>query len=162
MPEFRDAKGGWITQSLFLETMYDVKWASYTLKEEDYEYKGTIYPSLKRLYLEARDITEYEFATKHLGGWQHWKKLVKNRDFMPHLEAWREELELLLQAEGIKQQLNLAKKGNANATRWVAERGWAEKKAGRPSKAQVEGETKRQASMAADIEEHARNIGLMN
>ena len=51
-----------LTQSLFLEIGY-TDYAVFTLKDDDYEYKGRVYPSLKRLYLEMEDVGEYEFAT---------------------------------------------------------------------------------------------------
>ena len=68
----QDSMGRPLTQSLFLELGY-TEHSVYTLKEQDYAYKGKNYPSLKRLYLKEEDVTEYEFATKHLLGWQHWR-----------------------------------------------------------------------------------------
>lgn len=59
-----------LTQGLFLEIGY-TKYSVYTLKDEDYEYKGQMFPSLKRIYLEMADAGEYEFATTHLLGWSH-------------------------------------------------------------------------------------------
>jgi hypothetical protein len=67
----------------------------YTLKDNDHA--GL--PSLKRLYLEECDPTEYRFATKYLGGWEHWKKLRECEWFKPYLDSWREELELRLKSD---------------------------------------------------------------
>ena len=51
----RDTKGRPLTQSLFLELGYNTQYAVYTLKDEDYNYEGKLYPSLKRLYLEMEE-----------------------------------------------------------------------------------------------------------
>ena len=56
-----DGQGKPLTQSLFLEIGY-TDFSVYTLKDQDYEYNDKVYPSLKRLYLEMEDPTEYEFA----------------------------------------------------------------------------------------------------
>ena len=62
--KFRDeTTGNFYTQGLFLELSYaDLRNAVYTLKDFDYEFKGKTYISIKRLYLEIGDPTEYEFA----------------------------------------------------------------------------------------------------
>src|SRR5574337_902614 len=73
-----DGGGKPLTQSLFLEIGYTEQ-SIYTLKEEDYMYEGKLYPSLKRLYLEMEDLTEYEFANTYLLGWKHWKRLCENK-----------------------------------------------------------------------------------
>ena len=39
-----DGKGRFLTQSLFLELEYNTNFAVFTLKENDYNYKGKIYP----------------------------------------------------------------------------------------------------------------------
>lgn len=131
--KFKDKMGRPITQSLFLENGY-TDFAVYTFKDDDFEYKGKTYPSLKRLYLEAMDPTEYSFATEHLAGWKHWVRLQGNSLIMKHIEQWREELELAIASEGVKQMRSHAKSGHQGSSRWLAERGWNEKKVGRPSK----------------------------
>jgi len=127
------ASGNWRTQSLFLELGYTPH-AVYTLKEDDYEYKGKTFPSIKKLYLELGDPTEYEFANTYLGGWEHWSRIFNNKLMTDRVEMWRQELELKLRCEGIKEALQQSRDGNWQAAKWVADRGW-EKKAGRPSKA---------------------------
>ena len=53
-------KGTYITQGLFLEIGYKTDLAIYTLKGEDYEFRGVLYPSIKKAYLEMEDVIEYE------------------------------------------------------------------------------------------------------
>lgn len=137
--KLQDTMGRPLTQSLFLELQYS-EYAVYTLKEDDYEYKGKIYPSLKKLYLKEEDPTEYAFATKYLLGWQHWKRLCENKAIAKHIEEWREELELKLRCQAIRDMQNLcaSESGNYSAAKFLADRGWEKRGAGRPSKADKE------------------------
>ena len=147
--KMKDDQGKPITQSLFLELGYN-EHAVYTLKEQDYEYNGKIYPSLKRLYLEFEDPTEYEFATTYLLGFKHWKRIYANKQLGPHIDEWREELEMRLRSKACKALLESAKGGSFNAAKWFADRGWANKGAGRPSKEEIEREKKFQARVDSD------------
>ncbi|MNJ09616.1 hypothetical protein D3C77_37620 [compost metagenome] len=132
-----DTMGRPLTQSLFLEIGYS-DYAVYTLKEQDYVYKGVEYPSLKRLYLVEEDPTEWSFADKYLLGWQHWKRLCENKVIAKHVEEWREELELKLRSQAIRdmQALCASESGNYSAAKFLADRGWEKRSAGRPSKAE--------------------------
>lgn len=134
-----DTMGRPLTQSLFLEIGYS-DFAVYTLKEFDYEYKGKKYPSLKRLFLQEEDPTEYSFAEKHLLGWQHWKRLCDNKTIAAHIEEWREELELKVRSQAVRDMMNLcaSEQGNFSAAKFLADRGWEKRAAGRPSKAEKE------------------------
>lgn len=132
--KFKDSMGRPLTQSLFLEPNYN-EFAYYTLSGEDKTYQGKVYPSLKRLYLECMDPTEYEFATTYLIDWPHWKRLCSNAIIMRHIEEWREELDLKIRSESVRMMQDLSE-DNAQAAKWLAERGWDKKGAGRPKKEQ--------------------------
>ena len=134
-----DGMGRPLTQSLFLEIGYS-DFAIYTLKEFDHEYNGKLYPSLKKLYLKEEDPTEYAFAEKYLLGWQHWKRLCDNKVIAKHIEEWREELELKIRSQAIRdmQSLCASESGNFSAAKFLADRGWEKRSAGRPSKAEKE------------------------
>ena len=126
-----------ITQSLFLEMGY-TEHSVYTLKDDDYDYNGKVYPSLKRLYLELEDTTEYDFATQYLLGWKHWQRITENKGLAPHIQEWRDELELKLRSRAVKQMLQLASEGSYQASKWLADRGWDTRAAGRPTKSEKE------------------------
>ena len=132
-----DSSGKPLTQSLFLETTYSDS-AIYSLKDDDYIYKEKYYPSIKRLYLEMEDISEYAFANKYFLGWDHWKRIAANKLFTAHVESWRNELNLKLVARGNKLMMAKASEGNLQAIKWLADRGWDVNKVGRPSKQDVE------------------------
>ena len=136
-----DDRGRYKTLSLFLEIAYD-RDAIFTLKDYDHEYNGKTYISLKRLFLEASDPTEYTFATKYLAGWDHWQKICNNQVLAKHIEKWRFELELKLRSEAVRIISGQSRKGSVTAAKWLAERGWDDRPAGRPSKSEIEKQTK--------------------
>ena len=141
-----DTMGKFRTQSLFLELGYSDE-AIFTLKDQDYEYEGRKLISLKRLYLEMDDPTEYNFATTHLMGWRHWQRMCENKAIRAYINEWRDELEVKLRCRAVGDAINAARTGNFQAAKWVADRGWATRGAGRPSKADVNHEKSVQAQI---------------
>lgn len=124
------------TQSLFLEIGYQVDKAIFTLKEDDYTYKGKLYYSLKQLYLAHEDPTEYDFAVTYFVSWQHWCRLKRNQILRPYFDKWAEELELKLRSQAIRDIIDLtAEDKSFQAAKWLSDRGWEKRGAGRPSKA---------------------------
>lgn len=154
--KFKDSAGKYITQNLFLEFSYDTEKAVYTFADEDKEYKGKVYPSLRRLYLETADPTEYEFATKYLWGWEHWQRILGNKVLLKEVERWREELEVKLRSRGVKAALALTE-GSFNAAKWAADGGWNIKR-GRPSKAEKERARKMREKALEEIKDDASRI----
>lgn len=148
-----DTMGRPLTQSLFLEIGY-TDYSVYTLKEIDYTYKDKKYPSLKRLYLNEEDPTEYVFAEKHLLGWQHWKRLCENKVIAKHVDEWREELELKIRSQAVRDMQNLcaSESGNYSAAKFLADRGWEKRAAGRPSKAEKERHIRVEERIAQEFE----------
>jgi hypothetical protein len=159
--KLRDGRGRPLTQSLFLEVGYNTDFAVYTQKDEDYTYKGKLYLSLKRLYLEHEDPTEYDFATTHLLGWQHWQRIVRNKVFAKMVEEWREELELKLRSQAFREILDQSSTDKGfQAAKWIADKGWNKRAAGRPSNEDIARETKIQANI--NEEYNADVVRLIN
>ena len=154
--KFKDSGGRPITQSLFLEIGYSEN-AFYTLKDEDYEYNGKVYPSLKRLYLEHEDVHEYDFATTYLLGWNHWQRLLNNKQVRKYIDEWRNELDLKLKSAGFRAILESAldEDGGFQAQRYLADRGWLKASVGRPKADTTEQDKKVQEQLenefSADI-----------
>ncbi len=147
-----------LTQSLFLEIGY-TDYAVYTLKDEDYEYKGKVYPSLKKLFIEMEDVGEYLFACKYLLGWDHWQRLCANKQVAEHIEKWRYELELKLRSKAIMEIKNKSKfEKGINASKWLAEKGWDKRKAGRPTKEDIQKETRIQADLDRQFQEDLKRL----
>ena len=155
--DFKDpTTGNWITQGLFFETARTKEHVCYTLKDYDHEVEidGELrtLPSLGRLFVECSDPTEYMFATTYLGGWKHWKRVQENKAIATYVAEWREELEIKLRAEGIQQIAEHAKTDKGfQASRWLAEKGWEEKKRGAPSKEEKARELKVQTQIEREV-----------
>lgn len=133
-----DVMGRMLTQGLFLEINYD-DFAIYTLKDYHHTKDGKFYPSLKVLYLEMEDPTEYEFANKYLLGWPQWKRICENKVLLRYIVEWREELELKMKAKAVREMQALvnSEQGSFQAAKYLAEKGWDKRQAGRPSKAEI-------------------------
>jgi len=133
--KFLDVMGRPLTQSLFLEYGYNTDTAIYSLKEYDFTYRGVLYPSLKRIYLEEEDVVEYEFASKYFFSWDQWQRITANKAFSEEIDEWRYELELKLRSKGVRNILVTANSDKGfQAARWLAEKGWDRKGVGRPTK----------------------------
>ena len=156
--KFLDSEGRPLTQSLFLELKYENA-AVYTLKDVDFEYKGKKLLSIKRLYLETADPTEYEFATKYFLGWSHWQRICENKAIMKHIQEWRDELEIKIRSRAVRLNIAHAEGGSYQAAKWLADRGWQTRGAGRPSKDEVERETKIQARIG---DEYSADVIRLN
>lgn len=156
--QLKDVKGHPLTQGLFLEFQYDETKALYSFKDQDYEYKGVVYPSLKRLFLECNDPTEYSFAVDYLLGWAHWQRLCDNKLIRKHIDQWRLELEIKIRSNAAKQIMLSAKKGSFQASKWLADRGWDERGAGRPSNAEVDREKAIQAGIQDEFSQDIQRM----
>jgi hypothetical protein len=143
---YKDKMGRWITQGLFIEHAADTSQALYTLKGYDLP----DHPSIKKIYLELEDPTEYTIATEYFGGWDHWLRLCANKTIRAHIDEWRSELEVKLRSQAIRATIADAKsdsKSAAQSRRFLADKGWKEKrKAGAPSRAE-------RAAIERDIEQ---------
>lgn len=126
--KFKDNQGRFLTESMFLEIKYNEEFAIYTDGDDDKKYKGKVYPSLKKLFLESSDPTEYVFATTHLGGWKHWKKLNENKRLKAMFDDWRDELEVKMRSEGLGVVMfQMNQNDNLQAAKFMVEGGWKEK-----------------------------------
>lgn len=135
---FKDVMGRYITQSLFFEHN-NSPLAVYTWKDADHEYEGKTYYSLRRLYLECNDPTEYVFATKYLWGWDHWQRLLENKLIREQVDKWRDELEVKLRAEAVR---HIIEQGadSFTAAKWAADGNWNTKTTTRKTKAEIKRE----------------------
>lgn len=156
----KDTLGRPLTQGLFLEIGYDTKYAVFTLEDEDKEYKGKKYPSLKKCYLECADPTEYQFAKKYLLSWKHWRRLNDNNVLRVYFDEWREELEVATRSEAILSIVDMTSsdQGNFQAAKWLADRGWDKRGAGRPSKAQLERDKRIDERLGDEMSEHIKRM----
>ena len=108
------------TQALFYEFPTG-KEATYTLKNDDVMYKGSLRVSAYQVYMHSVD--EYDAAIKLVGSMKHWRKLCGLKWFMQGmpehsfegLESWREDMALRDASLAKKQLQESALGGNVNA-----------------------------------------------
>lgn len=161
--KFKAANGRFLTEALFYETSRDrtAYPPLFTLKPD--EHQGL--PSLKQIYLQHKDPTEYTFAMNVFGSWQHWELLTGLSWFGPHVEEWRKELAVLLQAEAAAAALGVLSDPEATAStkmqaaRYIADQGWKPKASkGRPKKEDVTKEARRIAETNSHWESDFKRI----
>lgn len=146
--QFKNASGSYYLKQIFFETAEtDRTYVLYTLKDEDH--RG--YPSLRRLYLEMGDESEYVFANTYFGGWPHWKRLLNCNWFMDYLSSYREELVLRQQAESLVRLRTAARDGRLDIDKWLIERKWDKDPVGRPSKERIKREAQQMTREAVDV-----------
>lgn len=152
--------GRWLTKSLFIEQDHnaDLGQALYTLADEDRQ--GV--PSLYRLYIEMKDPSEYYFAKKYLGGWDHWERLTKSPWFKPYIESWRKELDVLIKAEALHEIIRIAQdsshKSSYEANKILLREKKESSRRGRPTKDEVHKEATRIASEEDRISQDAERV----
>lgn len=141
--DFKDVKGCWRTQSLFLETnTNETKYPSvFTLESSDT--KGRI--SMKSVYMKAGDPTEYAAAMTIFGSYECWLNLCEAPFFKRHVEAWRKELQRQIKSQAVETIGFIASGVKAtsaqlSAAKWLATQDWVGQKPrvnkpGRPLKA---------------------------
>lgn len=159
---FKDSVGRWRTKSLFYEINdYKLDGALFTITETDKEVNGVKLRSLRRLFVESEDPTGYTTANEHLGGYAHWEALCKS-SLKGEIEKWLIEMEVRIRSIGLKHAVESAKSGNFNAAKFLAEKGWDKRIAGRPSKEEVVRETKVQAQLHSEVENDLLRMEMMN
>lgn len=99
--------------------------------------------SLKRIYLESNDPTEYRFAVGLFKDPRHWRTLCGLEWFSPFVEKWRWELRAKLRAQAIDNLIRLSE-DNLQAIKALATEDYvyqnyledspAKKRVGRPNK----------------------------
>jgi hypothetical protein len=168
LPWFKDVLNRWRTMSLFEETCEDpAKYPPiFTLKDND----TSSCVSLKRLYLAMEDVTEYQFATSCLGSWEHWEAISKSWTIQPHIENWRELLDMQLRTKYLNLIKSTAEEGEGpnalNATKYLLEATTSFKgrektsKRGRPSKVEKEAALKKEVRDSQTIKNDAERLGL--
>lgn len=159
---FKDNRNQWLTRGLFYELSdYTVTdFVQFTTGDKDITKKGKKLLSLKKRFLATEDPTEYEFATKHLGGWSHWKAMLNSPPIAKMVEDWRDELEIKIRSRAIMQMAEHAQTGSYQASKYLADRGWDIRKAGAPSKAEKAGLRKVDKELAKVVSADFERLGL--
>jgi hypothetical protein len=164
---FKDKMGRYRTQSLFWEMRDESMVPVWCMKDYDLVKGNKTYPSLKNIYMSYEHVPgyEYDFALDNLGSWDHWLKLCNDTtpQIKDMIKGWRDELDIRLKATGIKtimkHSLDDDPKG-LQAAKYLVDKGYAVKKAGRPSREDVERELKTDARAIKEQQADMDRIGL--
>lgn len=154
--KFKAPNGQFYTRQIFYEmNTADVSLVLYTLKDYDIEVEVRLapeglttvrsIPSLSRLYIEAADVSEYDFALKYFGSWKHWKMISDANWFKEYITPMREELATKLMSLSVKRIAQLAEGDTRDAfqaNRYLLDKGYIAKVGvkGRPSKEAIQRE----------------------
>src|SRR5690348_9274115 len=91
----------WLTRSLFADVVQDqLRFGDSTDDQEAAMYwlnenrKGDMRLVLKDKFLELEDPTGMKLAKKWLGGWDHFKDLMKCKWFQESFAEWQDELQV--------------------------------------------------------------------
>lgn len=170
---FRNEFNQRYTRQLFFECQREMLTADrmiepmYTLYDDR---PGLI--NFRRVYVELADPTGYQVAVRYLEDYAHWEMLMKSVWFREAKEAWDRELDAKLKSEGLS-AIRMFADGiegvspavQLQAAKYLADTSYKPKQAlsrrGRPSKEEVQGELKQQASAAADIASDLERIRLV-
>lgn len=147
------------TESLFRDPVsksYNPKYAVYYLNRDK---SDDDFISLKEVYLQLSDPTEYEFAMLCFKSVRHFKHMETLSWFSVRLNEWRDELSAKLRSTAVRSIERLAKDSSVapaarfSALKWLADSGYASrsssKGAGRPKK--VVSEPDESAAVSTDI-----------
>jgi hypothetical protein len=157
------------TKALFYETTLpeerETFGTAWTLKEEDHIVGDKVYRSMKRIYIEMEDVTEYDFAIATLGSYKHWERVLESPIIRPHIDQWRKELNLKLKARAMRSIIKSAtedEKLSFQAMKYLADNEYLEKKnkRGRPSKEEVKAELRKEVQVNKTLQDDAERIGL--
>ena len=164
--EFRDVNGKFRTQSLFEEYKNPSYTAPFNLTKHDKPDSISLY----KIYMEESDPTEYSFALRTFGSWEHWALLSSEETgpewFMVHLRKWRKELKAKLASEHYHRMDQVAQYGKTATERMMAVR-WLSSELkpagagkGRPTKAAVEGRLKSELRELDEVNQDKERLGL--
>ena len=165
MSKYLDTQGRFRTISLFVEYGYNEKYPPiYTLGASSKEKGGVVYPSLKDVYLSYDHIPgqEYFFAMDVFGSWDHWTWLASKTQVKGVIAEWRKELDIRNKAQAMRTILAQSRdrEKGLQAARLLVTDEHLEKKRGRPSKEEVERNTKVAAGVRDDLEQDMARLGL--
>jgi hypothetical protein len=114
-------------------------------------------------FIAEGDPTEYAGAMELVGSWQEWCRFKKEwPEFASSiLPEWLDELEVKLRSGAIKRICSSALsegKDGVVAAKWIAEGGYKEKKAGRPTHRQRERENKIEERLTTAIDDDVARV----
>lgn len=165
-PPYKGEKGHWLMRPLFVDIPMPHATEDDTRRnyEPIFSLYGPVegYIDVRTTFIELEDPTGLLWAERYLGSWEHWKRLQEASWFATELSKWRDELDAIELSRAIKKIKELSQ-GDTSAAlpaaKYLAEKGW-QKARGRPSKAEIAGELKKQVEIVEAHTNDAARMGL--
>jgi len=160
---YKSSNGKLRTNSLFIELNKTKSLAIFSISDEDVTKNSIDYPSLRKIYLNYNDPTEYEFAIEVFGSWKQWETILGNAQLMTYIQDWRDEAEIKYRSIALKALVATATQDGAKGTtaaKYIAEKGWIKRKAGAPSREERAGMKKINDAVTKETKEAAERMGL--
>lgn len=129
-----------------------------------YDLNNNYFFSFKRLYLEYLDPTEYKQALGIVGTWRHWKLLKRTNKLKDLFEECEEELDIKMKSLAIESLKKVAVVGDAKgvaAAKYLANLEYKGSTRGRPSKAEKEGNLKKELEDTIDFKKDLERMGIV-
>lgn len=163
---FKNASGVHMLKPIFYELDDSEKvWAQYSLKDYDHIVDGKIYPSIRKLYVDFEDPTEYDFACTYFDNWNHWTKMTQASFFQSYLKEMREELDVKLRARSlskIKQTAESDGKDSLQANKFLIQGGWKtpveKSQVGRPTKQKIKEEAEKLFNQRTEFDDDFERV----
>lgn len=165
-PPYKGLNNTWLTRSLFHEEVRD------TPKDLQLDFDPPFSLYLERpgmvcfrtSFVALMDPTGYQWAMKYLGDWEHWKALMKSRWFQDAYNVAMEEMKMKVRSDALKTISEISQTAPPAqalvAAKYLAGFEWEKGGRGRPSKAEITGELKRQAALLTEEDADAERIGI--
>jgi len=136
---FKDNAGRWVTLGLF--------------KDKAGSYKGSVIwdsvDDARKDFIACEDPTGIAFADQYLGGYDHWIQLKQSKGMEEDIAKWEEELEARMRSKALL-GIKAMSEDHFQAAKFLMDRGWEKRGAGRPTNEQVQKEARVQAKIKDD------------
>lgn len=170
------SNGALLTSALFYEIALKTNSKDTSKAIFSMEGKTAVEPMTGRPLMDARalfvsleDSSGLKFSKEYLEGFDHFKRLEKSTTFQPFFEAWRAEIDAVLQeralrvVRGLMMDEEVTEGTRLSAAKYIAGKQWegpTKATRGRPSKTEVDKELKKAVAEKTAEETDAARLGL--
>lgn len=167
MSKYLGRAGKYLTTSLFVEKNKrdadSILQPVFSLQKYKHNDRTGIL-SLRKIYMDCGDPTGYLPAMEAFGSWEHWQVLKNLNWFAKYLDAWEAELRAKIISESVHGIISTAcdvdDKRSLQAQRYLANEGWVQRVAGRPSNSEILKNELRHSHLKDLISEDSDRLGL--
>lgn len=162
--KYLSTTGQRLVRQLFIENrnIGENDLAVYTMHREDEEYNGKLYPSLYKLYMAIKDITEARFVSRYLYDWEQWKSLCSSATYKDEIARWRVELKALVLGELIDTLIDDAhsnSKSSKSSAKFLVDK-LSKNAKGRPTTAVIPTSEEKASTIVSKIAEDMKRLRL--